>query len=377
MAEPDGPRTDASPTTVELSIIVPTYNEAGNIAELMARLDRALAGIAWEMIVVDDDSPDRTYEVAKAIAGHDPRIRCIRRIDKRGLAGACIEGMSSSAAPYLAVMDADLQHDEAILPEMLQRLKAGKLDIVIGSRRRDGGSMEDGLSAYRVGFSRCAGALTRKLLRIEVDDVMSGFFAMKRDVFDAVAPSLDSSGFKILADILSSGPSPLRFAEIGYHFRPRSTGESKADLKSALDLAGLVLHKLTGGLVPGRFVCFGIVGASGVIVHLVSLALLLEPFARHGFAYAQASATGIAMTSNYLVNNISTYRDRRLKGRAFYSGLLAFYLVCSVGAIANVSVATSIYHYEPIWWLAGLGGVLMGSVWNYALSSRYVWRDVK
>ena len=116
--------------SAELSIVVPTFKERGNVAELVRRLDLALAGIAWEAIFVDDNSPDGTAEAVKDIAADDPRVRCLRRVGRRGLAGACIEGMLSSAAPFVAVMDADLQHDEKVLPQMLARLKAASADLV-------------------------------------------------------------------------------------------------------------------------------------------------------------------------------------------------------------------------------------------------------
>src|ERR1019366_5643571 len=161
--------------SAELSIIIPTYKERGNVAELVRRLAAALAGIAWEAIFVDDNSPDGTAEAVKDIAGADSRVRCLRRVGRRGLAGACFEGMLSSASPFVAVMDADLQHDEKVLPQMLARLQGGGVDLVAGTRYVDGGSAVS-LSERRGAMSRVATRLTHRLGGTDLSDSKSGFF---------------------------------------------------------------------------------------------------------------------------------------------------------------------------------------------------------
>jgi len=358
----------------ELSIVIPTYNESGNIVEVIRRISCALKEISWEVIVVDDDSPDGTATFAKELAQNDSRIRCLRRVNRRGLAGACIEGMLSSAAPYVAVMDADLQHDESILPEMLSLLRSDKVDLAVGSRHVAGGSSQEGFSNSRRLISRFSINAARLVLRTDVRDLMSGFFAIRRDRFDAIAPLLLTSGFKILADIIGSSPTSLRTAEVGYRFRERVSGASKLDARVALDFGALLINKLTRGLIPVQFVFFAVVGTLGAIIHLAVLrsALIAAPGIEFGFA--QALATLVAMTCNFLINNKITYRDQQLYRGAIFRGLLLFYLVCSLGAVANVSIGSWVFDRSHIWWLAGLSGLMIGSVWNFTLSSLFVWR---
>ena len=358
--------------SVELSIIVPTFNESLNLPLLIAKVESALRGRSWEMIIVDDNSPDGTYQLAKQFAFKDERIRCIRRINRRGLAGACIEGILSSSAPFVAVMDADLQHDESLLPKMLDKLSKNDLDIIIGSRYVDNGNANTGFSKKRATMSLIASAIAKKLLKVKFNDLMSGFFMLRRDKFDEVATNLSTSGFKILLDIaVTSGPN-FKSEEMGFTFRQRISGESKLDAMVMFDFIGLVLNKATNGLVPIRFAVFGIVGAIGVAVHMVSMYFLLLIFGLR-FAGAQFLATMIAMTSNYFVNNYVTYRDAKIPTDKILSGLFRFYLVCMAGAIANLSIAEIVYQMMPNWILASLLGVIMGSIWNYALSSLFVW----
>jgi dolichol-phosphate mannosyltransferase len=357
-------------TGARLSVILPTYKERGNVAEVVARLDRALAGIGWEAIFVDDDSPDGTAEAAKAIAQKDPRVRCLRRVGRRGLAGACIEGVLSSSAPYVAVMDADLQHDETVLPRMLARLERGEADLVVGSRYVDGGSASS--FDLRRGFiSRFATVLTKVTLGTAVSDPMSGFFAMRRDRFDALADKLAPVGFKILLDIMTTA-SDLRVAEEAYTFGTRQEGESKFNVQVGLEFLGLLLAKASGGTLDPRFIFFALVGTSGLFVHLAALKFALG--FSISFTSAQAIATFVAMSTNFLFNNNFTYRDRRLKGGPALAGYLLFCIIGGIGAFATVGFATWLYSNEPIWWVAGAAGGIMSVFWNYSMSSLFVWR---
>jgi dolichol-phosphate mannosyltransferase len=358
--------------TPELSVVVPTFNERDNVIALFRKLETALAGRAWEVIYVDDNSPDGTWDVVRALAREDSRVRCIRRIGRRGLSGACIEGILASSAPCAAVIDADLQHDETQLPKMLALLQSGEADLVVGSRYVEGGSA-DSFDKQRAGFSMLATSVAKKLLRVEIADPMSGFFMIRRDRFEQLAPQLSIQGFKILLDIVATARGSLRIKEIPYSFGSRLHGESKLDSMVALDFLGLVLAKLTGDVVSLRFLLFAMVGSIGLLVHLVALFIALELF-NVPFPEAQACGALMAMTSNFLLNNFLTYRDQRLRGLGILRGLLLFYLVCSVGLVANVGVAFSVYDQEPIWWLAGAAGALMGVVWNYAMSGLFVWR---
>ena len=356
----------------ELSVVIPTYKENGNIAPLVQRLDAALAGVAWEAIFVDDDSPDGTADAVRAIAANDPRVRCLRRIGRRGLAGACIEGVLSSSAPFVAIMDADLQHDEKLLPRMLTILKTGESDMVVGSRYVPGGN-SDIFSKRRSLISRFATALARRFTGVDLNDPMSGFFMMRRDRFDPLARELTTQGFKILLDIVISAKGTLRIVEEPFVFAARTHGESKLNAQVALDFLGLLAAKLTGGVVTPRFFSFGLVGAIGVAVHLIVLRTALAGF-ELSFPEAQTAATIVAMTGNFALNNQLTYGDKRLTGLRFLGGLLGFYAVSAVGALANVGIASWLYAHEPVWWLAGIAGAVMGAVWNYSMSSLLVWR---
>ena len=360
--------------TPEVSIVIPTFNETANIVELIQSVATAVEGVAWEMIIVDDDSPDGTAKRVKDIARDDARIRCLRRVNRRGLAGACIEGMLSSSAPYLVVMDADLQHDASILPRMLEVLRADRGDLVIGSRYAGDGSIGAGFSETRARVSRWAIRAARQVLHTDVQDLMSGYFAIRRDRFDSIAADLSPSGFKILVDIIASAGGRLRTVEIGYTFRQRTAGESKLSTRVMVDFVALLIDKATRGRIPIRFIFFSLSGASGVVVHLTVLRLAIVALPAIGFAGAQALATLVAMTSNFFLNNLITYHDRKLKGAAaVFRGLLAFWALCAFGAIANVGVATWIFGVAPIWWLAGLGGTVISAVWNYSVSSLFVW----
>jgi dolichol-phosphate mannosyltransferase len=358
---------------LELAIVVPTFNEAGNVAELVARIDRALQDREWEAIFVDDASPDGTAEALRAIARTDRRVRVIERINRRGLSSACIEGMMATGAPVIAVMDADLQHDPALLTDMLARLKGDReLDLVIASRFVAGGGTGD-WGADRVALSEQASRIARLVLKADLADPMSGFFMIRGPRFRELAPRLSGIGFKILLDLLTTARRPLRFAEVPLVFHRREVGESKLDHVVALEFLIALYDRLFGRIVPTRFAMFGLIGGLGVGVHLTLLWLVMGLGA--DFVPAQVAATLGAMTFNFFLNNALTYRDRRLHGaRALTVGWLSFCAVCGVGAIANVGVAaflfTSRYAYATV---SALAGILVGAVWNFALSSRFVW----
>ena len=362
----------------ELAIIVPTFNERDNVVSLFDLVTKAMGDIPFEFIVVDDNSPDGTAQVVKELARRHANVRCIHRIGRRGLSSAVIEGISASAAPYFAVIDADHQHDEAILPDMLDKALAGD-HIVIGTRYAKGGTAGDGLSTAREAGSRLATRLSDLVTGQPISDPMSGFFLMCREVFDEVAPSLSNEGFKILLDIIVSARrararrgKELRVGEVPYTFRPRHAGESKMSSIVVVQFLGLVLSKMTGGLLPTSFLLFGLVGGLGVFVHMGTL--LAAGAAGVNFFWAQTIATIVAMTFNFILNNELTYANKKLRGWRYLTGLLTFYAVCSIGAIANVSVASWIYMLDRSFWVAGLAGVLMSVVFNYSVTKVFTWR---
>ncbi|HEY8128429.1 MAG TPA: glycosyltransferase family 2 protein [Hyphomicrobium sp.] len=368
--EPPGTKAAARP---RLSVVIPTYCEAGNIAAMIAALDAALAGIGWEVIFVDDDSPDGTIGAIRSIGEHDGRVRAIRRVGRRGLAGAVVEGMLASAADIVAVVDADLQHDEKLLPRMLSAVESGDADLVIGTRYGQSGEAREGFSATRQISSVLATSLSNALLRTNVSDPMSGFFMIRRSVIDTIAPNLSPGGFKLLLDILASAPSGINVREMPYVFRPRRVGKSKLDGLVIADFLGLLLAKITGNWVPPRFFLFALVGATGLIIHLAALRSAIV-LGGASFNTAQVFASFVAMTFNFFLNNALTFRDRRLQGFDALKGLLIFYVVCSVGTLANIGVADLVYSHDTTWWRAGVAGAVMAAVFNYAVSSSLTWR---
>jgi len=357
----------------ELSVIVPTFNERANVSILVERLAQVLGGGDWEVLFVDDNSPDGTAAVARALGETDARVRCMLRIGRRGLAGACLEGMLASQARYLAVIDGDLQHDEALLVAMRDCLRSGRADVVVASRYLDGGSAA-GLSRRRARASRFANVLVRRLFGIDLTDPMSGYFMIRREAFAPLAPAISSQGFKILLDILATKPGHLRVVELPSALHERRYGESKLDSKIALDFAALVTAKLTNHAVSARFLMFCLVGLSGLAVHLITLSVATK-LAAMPFGAAQTLATVTAIAWNFVLNNLFTYRDQRLSGWRFVTGLIRFEVICAIGAISNIGIATWIYDYDSRWWLAGLAGALIGTVWNFVVSAAFVWRQ--
>jgi dolichol-phosphate mannosyltransferase len=359
---------------LELAVVVPVFNEAANVATMVARLDAALSGRQWEILFVDDDSPDGTAQVVRDIARTDPRVRVIQRIGRRGLSTACIEGMCATAAPLVAVIDGDLQHDETLLPRMADLLeREPAVDLVVGSRFVPGGGTGD-WDRDRVAKSALATRLSRHVLKAELSDPMSGFFMIRTDIVRALVPRLSGIGFKILLDLMTASEQPLRFRELPYVFRSRMAGESKLDHVVAMEYLIVLYDRMFGRIVPVRFAMFAAVGAMGAGVHMAVLSLLYA-LAGMGFVAASIVATMTAMTFNFFLNNALTYRDRRLKGaRALAAGWLSFCAVCGAGAVANVGVAAVLHDLQDGYWaLSAIAGIAVGAVWNFALSSRFTW----
>ena len=364
--------TSTAPPAPDLTIVVPTFNERDNVVRLVEAIDKALIGIAWEVVFVDDDSPDRTADIVRDLARKDRRVRVLQRIGRRGLSSACIEGFLSSSAPNLAVMDGDLQHDESVLPQMLEMLRDGSTDLVVGTRYALGGSVGE-WNASRQRMSHIATRICKLMTGVSLSDPMSGFFMIRRDAFEAVARDLSGIGFKILLDIAATGKGKLRVGEVPFTFSPRHFGESKLDSMILWEFLMLLLDKKFGWFIPARFLSFAFIGAFGVIVHFLIL-MSLYHIADFAFIWAEVGAVTVAMVSNYALNNVLTYRDRRKTGMKWLVGLVSFMGVCSVGAVANVGIAHYLYSGSTFWALAALAGILVGLVWNYALTAVYTWK---
>jgi dolichol-phosphate mannosyltransferase len=371
LQQPVDPKTAVREAPLQLSVVIPTRDEAGNVETLLKRLGVALAGIEWEAIFVDDNSTDGTPELLTKIAQADRSVRLIRRIGRRGLASAVVEGALASTTPIVAVIDADLQHDEKILPDLYRAIASGDYELAIGTRYAANGSTGE-WAEDRLKISRFATALASPIMKTRLSDPMSGFFAVRRDVLLEAAPKLSTVGYKILLDLVASLPRPLKVAEVGYTFGTRQHGESKLDEMVALEYLELLLDKAIGRFVPVKLVQFGAIGMLGVGVHLALLYLSLN-LAGAAFATSQAVAVIGAMTFNFALNNKFTYRDRQLRGFAWVGGLFSFYLVCSLGAVANVGIGSLVYEQFHGWWIAGIAGAIVGSVWNYVASGWLTW----
>ena len=356
----------------QLTVVVPAYRERENIPALLAALERSLEGRDWETIIVVDDALDGTDEIVRERAQHDRRVRCIHRVGRRGLASACVEGMLASSAPYLAVIDADLQHDESLLPQMLDAIMQGDADIVVASRYMEGGSTGE-LAPARVRISRAASVLG-KALAGALSDPMSGFFVVRRAYLEKVVRHLYGRGFKILLDLIAAARGSVRIREIPYRMRSRLHGESKLSARVIAEFFMLILYHLFGRLIPARFFVFSAVGLIGVGMHL---AVLWSAFAAAGgsFVLSQSLATWVAMTSNFFLNNVFTYGDQRLRGRRMWRGLFTFYLACGMGAIINLAVADWLYLMSVSYWVAGLAGAVLAAFWNFFTTASVTWGE--
>lgn len=356
----------------ELAIILPTLNERDNLAPLVQRIAAAMGDTPWEAIIVDDNSADGTADEARRLAQSDSHIRVIQRIGRAGLASAAIEGMCATAAPYAALMDADHQHDPELLPAMLKQVRGGEADLAVASRFITGASAKGLASDQRRAASGWANRIARRMTGTDLTDPMSGYFLLETARVRELAPQLSGIGFKLLLDILTAGER-LKVAELPLKFAERLIGESKLDRVIAFEFLTGLYDRSFGRIIPTRFALFGTVGALGVVVHMAVLALLYRMLGS-GFLYASIAATLVAMSFNFWLNNWLTYRDKRLTGAAaMLKGWAGFCIACSIGAFANVAAATLLETRGVYWLLAALVGIIIGAVWNYALSSRFVW----
>jgi len=349
----------------EVCVVVPTYNERDNIPELIERTRAAMAGANWEMIIVDDDSPDGTAGEARALGQHDPRIRLMRRIGRRGPASACLEGLLASNAPLLAVMDGDLGHDPLLLRAMVAMLRNGRTDLIVASRGPADGSIGN-RPDYRETARRLAIRAARTAGPVALSDPLSGYFAMRSEVIDRLAPRLAGVGGKLLLDILLAAPD-LRVRELPAVFGPRMRGESKFSARIVWDY-GLMLAEYRVGAVSGRFLSYLLIAAVALIVHAGAFWLFHDLYGL-GPGGAQFIAGMALCVVTYGLQQWLSYR--RSGPWRWYLGLLPFLATRTIGLLAAVLVAR---------WLVGSGlgvpiSAFAGAValvwWNYDAVQRY------
>lgn len=358
------------------SVVIPTFKERDNIVEIVQRLNAALSGISWEVIFVDDASPDGTADRVRELARSDQRVRLISRHNRRGLSSAVVEGILAASADVVAVMDGDLQHDETVLTDMFEIVTSGEAEIVSASRflLKDGA---DGLSSQsRLAISNSGIRLANVLFGMRMTDPLTGFFVLNRDVALKALPELSEIGFKILMDIVVSVPNRPTIKEVPFRFRERIHGESKLDKRVMFDFFLFFLEKKVSPIIPlpARFLSFALINSIGILVHL---AVFLPTFTTGALSFvsAQLIATLVSMAFNYTVNNEVTYSDRKLVGRRFFMGFVVFAILCSVGVFANVSVASVLHRDFPamIAFLPAIAGALVTVVWNYVATNIFVW----
>lgn len=358
-----------------VSIILPTYNELGNIESIIGSLLKLKDRFELEILVVDDDSPDGTGDLVKSLSRKIPEVRLIRRMGRAGLASAIKEGLLDAAGDLALVMDSDGQHDPTAVTLTLNTLIEGGFDLIVGSRFHANAEIK-GLSNRREHGSSLANAAARYSLNksySRLTDTMSGFFALRLDRAMPFVRAVDVNGFKFLYEFLAISKGNLNVSEVPLTFQPRTHGTSKLDVAIFWDFLISVLHNLSFRLLPRRAISFGLVGTSGVFVQLVVNQVLMV-IGGINFEQALPIAVIAAASSNYMINNALTFRFQRLKGTALFKGLLKFLVVASLPVLANVGVASAFHRFVSTDLItAQLAGILVVFIWNYAASSRFVW----
>ncbi len=360
-----------------LSLVLPTFNESENLPVLLPKIAEALEGIPHEVIVVDDDSPDGTWRVAREAAERDSSLRVIRRVGRRGLSSAVIEGFLAATGDVLAVMDADGQHDLAVLPRLYASVRGGG-NVAIGSRYAEGGSVGQ-WDERRHALSRMATRLAIRLCKVRVHDPMSGFFAIDRRTFEAALPRLNPKGFKILLDLLVHAPHGTTAVELPFTFGARLHGESKLSRRVQIEFLEYLYDVTLGSYVPLMFLKYCLVGIAGVAVNVVAYLFISRVLAEEwhaflGFSTALLGGIETAIVFNFLLNNAWTFSHARLRGARAASGFLTYNAACLFGALASYSVSSSLFERGVHEMLSVMLGALVGVIWNYTMSRLFTWR---
>jgi len=368
-----GMARDVRRSAVEISVILPTYNEVENIPLIVPRLEAVLQPFSHEILIMDDNSPDGTYELAERLAAENPHIRVVRRLANRGLSPAVAEGFSVAKGQYMLVMDADMQHDETVIPEFVSRFRAGA-ELVVGTRKAHGGGIEN-WSYFRRFLSWGATKAAEVFLPRACSDPMSGYFGVTRSFYNRIAASINPRGFKILLEILARSRGAT-IAEVGYTFRPRQHGKSK--LTASVALAYLVaLYDLRfGRYLPLRFVKYAMVGFSGIFVNALFF-WLGRNFLVLRDSQALVMAILLSIASNFFLNNYFTFRDRTLVGfRNVLWGYLKYNFICLGGAFINYAITMNLkndfgFNID----FANLLGVAVATFWNYFINLNITWGE--
>ena len=368
---------------VKFSLIIPTYNESKNIPPLIARLEELLEGPlggSYELIVVDDDSPDRTWEIAQQLCEKSPRVRVIRRQGERGLSTAVIRGWQAARGDVLGVMDADLQHPPEVNLALWAEIEKGA-DLATASRHVEGGGVSDWSMARRI-LSRGAqllGLLILPGVLGRLTDPMSGYFMVRRASLAGVA--LDPIGYKILVEVVARGN--IRWiGEAGYVFRERVEGESKVTRVLYVHYLQHLLRLRWATLPHSRFFRFCVVGATGVIVDMALLYVLSDANGLGwGLTRSKLLAAEAAILSNFLLNDAWTFGDVAKTQSGIQAKLrrfLGFNAVCAAGVVLNVILLNLLFNYGGLnRYIANAMAILAVTMWNYWLNRKLNWAPIK
>ncbi|CAN5520968.1 glycosyltransferase family 2 protein [soil metagenome] len=392
MSEPSASPAESPRDDVPLvSIVTPTYNEAENLPILVERLHGALGRIPHEIIVADDDSPDRTWEVGERLAATDPSIKVMRRFHDPGLSAAVLDGMSMARGEILVVIDADLQHDTAILTEMVSHVQSGLVDVCVGSRSTVGGGYGDWTSSRRF-VSWVATLIARLLLRVPVSDPMSGYFAVSREAYERTAPDINPRCFKILLEFIGRNKK-LRVDEVGYEFANRVHGETKLNRSVIRSYLLGVAELRVGRQINPTFLLYALVGIVGLIVNSVvftfaeavgfpeittGLNEAIDPIATSFLFSVQVSIFVL-----FVLNNEFTFWEQRYRGWAMAPAFAVYELMSLIGTGIHVAVFTTLQNVGFLLGVLGEGasrvvqnliGAVVALVVNWFLNTTYLWR---
>ena len=349
-----------------ISIIVPTYNERENLEELFERIARALEGREFEIIVVDDDSPDKTWKKAEELAKKYP-VKVIRRTNKRGLSSAVIRGFREANSEILVVMDADLQHPPEVIPKLIEAIEEG-VDIAIASRYVKGGKVENWYW-WRKLISKGAIMIGRVALpKIRnIKDPVSGFFALRRKVIENV--ELNPVGFKILLEILIKGKYE-RVAEVPFIFGIRKAGESKLTRRQVFNYLKHLYRLMRWEGEIDRLVKFSIVGLSGILVNEGVLLIFVE-FLGWDKRLAVLPAIELSILNNFIWNDLWTFRDLRRK--PLYLRLFNFHLAALAGAVVQGLIYLILLYVGIHYLIANLIGIGFSFIVRFLFNRNITW----
>jgi dolichol-phosphate mannosyltransferase len=360
-----------------LSVILPTFNEAENIPTIVKDIEKALSTWEYEIIVVDDNSPDGTWHIARELGKNHPAVRVIRRVGRRGLSSAVIEGFLAARGDIFIVADADGQHDLRLIPAIAEAVKSGA-GIALGSRYVEGGSVGQ-WDERRHLLSKIATSMAIRLCKVRVSDPMSGFFGISRDAFEEILPRLNPKGFKILLDLLVHAPRSLVAREIPFTFGARTHGESKLSRRVQIEFLEYLYEAAFGRFIPLTLVQYCVVGTIGVAINLLTFWLIssLFPwFMTESLSVSPPVLLGIeaAIIASFYLNNAWTFSHVKLQGMRAVFGFLRYNIICAFGALTNIAVIFLLYRGGASEITSLTVGAFVGMVWNYTISLLFTWK---